>query len=475
MFAAYANCGPRPASINSLPDGVPIGDAATRGWSSTNGTCNNSDSAQTGSWGNNKSLDTWTYAKSDVSAETRYGGTAAFTLAKSADAQTVQVGDEIGYSFTVKNTGTAGLSNVVISDPLLGITDFVCAQDLAVGAETTCDAPVKHKATDADGAAGKVHNIATANATPGPGASAPEEQTATADVAVTVPVVLTPGFTLAKTADATTVEVGESISYSFTVKNTGETPLTNVTIDDPLLGVSDFVCAKDLAIGAEATCDAPSTYTATDADGVSGTVHNEATATATSPGTDAPPKQTATADVKVTVPAVLTPGISLTKAASATSVEVGEKISYSFTVKNTGETPLTNVTIDDPLLGVTDFVCAKDLAVGAEATCDAPSTYTTTKADYRAGSVTNHATASGTAPGGKVTAKASALVRVTEAGVVVPHPGTPTPDPKPKPTPKPGDDLPVTGGADVAGLALGAVALIAAGSLLLARRRGSRA
>ena len=365
MFADYASCSPKPAIINSLPDGVPVANAADRGWLSTNGACNNSNNTQTGTWGNQKSLDTWTYGKVDVHSEVRYGGVAAFTLQKAtSNGTSFEVGQEVHYRFTVTNTGTVGLTDVVIDDPLLGITGFVCAADLPVDASATCDAPVTYTTTADDAEAGTVTNTATSDATPGPGAAAPDTQTSSAEVTV----VATP-------------------------------PLT-----------------ADLA---------------------------------------------------------------LTKRASAQSVGVGDEISYSFTVENTGEAPLTNVVIDDPLLGIEDFVCAAELAPSAKADCTAPSTHRATEADLAAGSVTNHASATGTAETGEVSAEAEATVRVTDAGIIVP-PGEDPDDPQDpeRPitvTPAPGDDLPTTGGAPLGGIAAGAIALLVAGGIALAVRRRSGA
>ena len=70
----------------------------------------------------------------------------------------------------------------------------------------------------------------------------------------------------------------------------------------------------------------------------------------------------------------------------------GDLISYTFVVTNTGDVPLTGVTVTDPKVGLSAISCpATTLAVGASMTCTA--TYAITQADINAGSVTNTATA----------------------------------------------------------------------------------
>ena len=65
-------------------------------------------------------------------------------------------------------------------------------------------------------------------------------------------------------------------------------------------------------------------------------------------------------------------------------------ITYSYVVTNTGNVALTNVTVNDPMAGLSAIDCGGNsnviptLAPGASVTCTA--TYVTTQADVTAGS-----------------------------------------------------------------------------------------
>ncbi|MFW8744897.1 DUF7507 domain-containing protein, partial [Mesorhizobium japonicum] len=96
----------------------------------------------------------------------------SISLTKQADAPVdvdgdglTDVGDTIGYSFTVLNDGNTPLSSVAVSDSLLTGGVSCVATSLAPGDSTTCHSNVPYHVSAADLAAGKVHNSATASAT----------------------------------------------------------------------------------------------------------------------------------------------------------------------------------------------------------------------------------------------------------------------------------------------------------------------
>ncbi|WP_281238131.1 Ig-like domain-containing protein [Flavobacterium praedii] len=80
----------------------------------------------------------------------------------------------------------------------------------------------------------------------------------------------------------------------------------------------------------------------------------------------------------------------------------GETITYSFEITNTGNTPLSNVTISDPLPGVIMSGSPLTLAIGEVSTTHFSGLYFIKQSDINLGSISNQATVYGTAPSGKV-------------------------------------------------------------------------
>ncbi|WP_281238022.1 gliding motility-associated C-terminal domain-containing protein [Flavobacterium praedii] len=80
----------------------------------------------------------------------------------------------------------------------------------------------------------------------------------------------------------------------------------------------------------------------------------------------------------------------------------GETITYSFEITNTGNTPLSNVIISDPLPGVIMSGSPLTLAIGEVSTTHFSGLYFIKQSDINLGSISNQATVYGTAPSGKV-------------------------------------------------------------------------
>lgn len=339
--------------------------------------------------------------------------TSALTLVKSADTTEITAaGQAIAYSFQVINSGNVTLTNVTVDETAFSgtgtppaITCPAGAASMIPGAQITCTAT--YTTTAADYNSDSLDNTATATGTP-PSGTPPVSPPST----VEIPVVSTPGLTVAKTADRTQITAaGETINYSFLVTNTGNVTLTGVTVTETAFTGTgtppQVTCpagAASLAAGATVTCTA--SYVVTQADIDAGGVSNTATTTGTPPTGEPPVSPPST----VVVPPNPVPGISVVKSASPNTPEayqVGQEITYSFVVTNTGNVTLANVTVNEEDFSgsgtLSPVVCpagAASLAPSVQIVCTA--TYVLTQADVNAGQVTNSATATGVPPGGLV-------------------------------------------------------------------------
>jgi uncharacterized repeat protein (TIGR01451 family) len=233
-----------------------------------------------------------------------------------------------------------------------------------------------------------------------------------------------PAISLVKSAQPagiTDYVVGQTVNYSFLVKNTGNVPLTNVTVTETAFTgsgtMSAVTCpagAASLAVGAQVTCTA--SYVVTQADFDAGSLTNTATATGT-PTAGSPPTS---GPSTVTIPSDgLEPAISLVKTASPTTVAApGDTVEYSFLVTNDGNTTLRDVAVgDDDFTGAGELsaiICpASAIALAPQASVVCTASYTVTQADLDAGSVTNTATAAGTPPVGPDTVSDPSTAEVT--------------------------------------------------------------
>ena len=318
-------------------------------------------------------------------------------------------GDVISYSFVITNTGNTSLTNVTLSDPLTGINLPVSViPTLAPGASETLTG--SYTVSQDDIRAGKVENQASVTGTfTDPATGTPTSLPPVASEEIVVPLTQKPGIAVIKTASSAISDpavIGEKITYTFTVTNTGNTVLQNVELDDPLTGL---VPTTSFAIGTMqpgAVETRTATYAILQDDIDQGQVINQATATGEfdDGSTQTPVKDlsgpTNDDDAQTVVPVAQNPGITLVKTANVDAVSdpavVGQQISYSFAVTNTGNVTLRDVTVADPLSGLSpsSFSIAT-LAPGKSQTVG-PALYAITQDDITAQQVENRAEATGT-------------------------------------------------------------------------------
>jgi uncharacterized repeat protein (TIGR01451 family) len=318
--------------------------------------------------------------------------TATVTLSKDAtDLTYALVGDVIDFTFTVVNTGNVTLYNVTLEDPTATVVGDPIAS-LAPGATDNTTFTATKVVTQADLDLGYFTNTATVtgNYTDANG----DPQTATDTDSETVNATQTATVTLSKDAtDLTYALVGDVIDFTFTVVNTGNVTLYNVTLEDPTATVVGDPIAS-LAPGATDNTTFTATKVVTQADLDLGYFTNTATVTGNYTDANGDP-QTATDTDSETVNATQTATVTLSKdATDLTYALVGDVIDFTFTVENTGNVTLYNVTLDDPTATVVGDPIAS-LAPGATDNTTFTASYVVTQADLDLGYFTNTATVTG--------------------------------------------------------------------------------
>uniref|UniRef100_UPI003F498EDD DUF7507 domain-containing protein n=1 Tax=Aequorivita sediminis TaxID=3073653 RepID=UPI003F498EDD len=282
------------------------------------------------------------------------------------------------YTFTVTNQGNVSLSNIIVDDPLLGgpLAGPISGDtdnDGQLDVTETWLYEANYTITQVDIDAGEVVNQATATGT------APDQSTVSDVSGSTIenddPTVIelcqNPAIAIVKTGvfndengDAC-ANVDETITYTFTVTNQGNVSLSNIIVDDPLLGgpLAGPLSGDtdgDGELDVTETWIYEASYTITQADIDAGEVVNQATATGTAPD------QSTVSDVSGSTignddPTIIDlcqkPEIAIVKTGvfndenGDACANVDETITYTFTVTNLGNVSLSDIIVDDPLLG----------------------------------------------------------------------------------------------------------------------------
>ncbi|RVT74997.1 DUF11 domain-containing protein, partial [Flavobacterium sufflavum] len=355
-----------------------------------------------------------------------------------------QVGEKINYVFAVTNTGNVTITNIAITDnqlPGLTISNSPIVS-LAVGV-TNSSVIGTYTITQADIDAGKVTNTALAIGKDPKGADVRDVSGTTVnnDTPTDTALPQKPGIALVKTGtfidtnNDSFAQVGEKINYVFTVTNTGNVTVTNIAITDdqlPGLTISNSPIVS-LSVGAT-NSSVIGVYTITQADIDAGRVTNTALAIGKDPkGADV--KDVSGTTIQNDTPTITTlpqsPGLNVDKTAVVTSRGsdsdvysfVGDVITYTINVTNTGNIILHNIVVKDPLTGLDTTNEPFSLAPGEHK--EIVQTHAITVDDLKGNSITNIATANGLTPNNTpITAEDTVVVekaQVLGCGTIVVH------------------------------------------------------
>lgn len=254
----------------------------------------------------------------------------AIHIVKSGPA-TAHEGDTVTYTFTVTNTGDTSLSGVTVNDDIAGAGVYQSGDTNNDGILQTTETWIYAK--DYLIPAGQIADVVnTAEA------CGDYSDTTVCDTDNHTLDVLHPSISVVKSGPATAFE-GDTVTYHFLVTNTGDTELFNVGVADDI-ATGETCLSNTLDVGESTTCTA--TYAIPTPQIANVTNHVVAS------GTDSL-DETVTATDQHTLD-VLHPSIHVVKTGPA-SAAAGSTVTYTFTVTNTGDVPLSNLTVQDNIAG----------------------------------------------------------------------------------------------------------------------------
>ncbi|MDL2341992.1 MAG: hypothetical protein QFB87_02865 [Patescibacteria group bacterium] len=243
-------------------------------------------------------------------------------------------GQLIGYSFVVTNTGDTTLTGVKIDDNIANL-EKCDSSTLAPTEVTNCTASFLIPTPQTD----NVVNVVVASGTDSLGKTVTDTDNHTLDV-------LHPAIHVVKSGPATAHE-GDTVTYTFTVTNTGDTPLSGLTVSD---NVATGAAYKSGDANDNAKLDLQETWIYTVQYTIPANhpanVVNTVTACGLDPIQVVSESPNATCGTSEHTLDVLHPAIHVVKTGPPNAYQ-GDTVTYTFTVTNTGDTPLSGLTVSD--------------------------------------------------------------------------------------------------------------------------------
>ncbi|UWU74067.1 hypothetical protein N2603_28900 [Bradyrhizobium huanghuaihaiense] len=273
---------------------------------------------------------------------------------KSGDGLTILSGEGISWQYMVTNTGNVALSDVAVTDSVGGVNpQYVSGDANSNGLLETSETWI----FSADGTAvtGNYKNTGTATGSFTDDAghkAAPSAQDDSnyfgANPGIAINKVTVDG---SKSGDGLTILSGEAISWQYTVTNTGNVALSNVAVTDSVGGVNPHYVSGDA--NSNGLLETSETWIFS-ADGTAVTGNYKNTGTATGSFTDdagheaTPSAQDASnyfgADPEISINKITIAG---NQSGDGINVIAGTSLTWKYTVTNTGNVALSNVTVTD--------------------------------------------------------------------------------------------------------------------------------
>ena len=147
---------------------------------------------------------------------------------------------------------------------------------------------------------------------------------------------------------ATTIRPGDTVNYTYTLENMGDVDLTNPGVSDPDCGAIVYVSGDT---DADNQLDTTETWTFS----CSSTYASDVSRTVTGSGLD--PIGNTVSDTASATVNVINPSISVDKTVNNATPPIGSPVTYTMTVENTGDDPLTPPTPGNRTSAILDGVC----------------------------------------------------------------------------------------------------------------------
>lgn len=295
---------------------------------------------------------------------------------------TATAGGPITYTGTVRNSGNVTLKNVTVvnsqSEPSTVLTLPSLAPGVSANFTTTFTAP---------GDACTVNTTVTAN-----GSDNCTDMVVTKTASATCPLLTTPSIVVTQACPVDSTIPGARLTFSGTVRNSGNVSITNVVVINSLSGSTPVFTTALLTPGETAN------FTGSFLAPTNCSISSTSTATGRSLCGIA-----VTSSASTTCPLLTTPQVVVTLACPTTPPPLGGNLTYTGTVRNTGNTTLNNILVINSRTGNTPVFTLASLAPGATANftgsykippncCTVSSTVTVTGVGCDARAVTDTAT-----------------------------------------------------------------------------------
>ncbi|HRK72757.1 MAG TPA: hypothetical protein PLL64_00670, partial [Rhodothermales bacterium] len=300
-------------------------------------------------------------------------GAADLTVNKTVDKANAQVGDQLIYTLTVTNNGTANAKTVLVDDPQVtaalqnvtytvtggtpasgtwtGSLNITPTGDLIPGESMTVVITGRIPATTAPGTV--IPNTAQV--------SSPQDPTSPNQSPTVQTVVGGANLSVNKTVNKTAAQVGDQLVYTITVTNNGTSSANTVTLDDPgVLALSNPTYAVNGGTPATGSWPTSGSLVITPVGGLVAGESMTITITGTIPATTAPgaslkntaqvssPQDPGGPKTSPTVETIIgVADLVIDKKVDKAAAQAGDILTYTLTITNNGVAAATSVKVDD--------------------------------------------------------------------------------------------------------------------------------